>query len=175
MKKQELKEALGKGHAEFAQFVLALSDDNFCFALPAKWSAGQQLQHIVLSLAALNRAMHNPKYIAPITEMEPQRPFMGFDELVDVYNKVIRKGTEAPASFVPCIVVPGQKEQIVSDIKNGVTALFANMDGYTELELDTLTLPHPKIGRLSVREMLYFTIQHAKHHYSLANESSLQP
>jgi hypothetical protein len=35
---------------------------------------------------------------------------------------------------------------------------------FSEKDLDTLILPHPLLGKVTLREMLYFTIYHVQHH-----------
>ncbi len=171
MKKQELKNELQKVHSEFAGYVLELNDTDFCFAYPAKWSAGQHLQHIVLSVGTLNRAIGNTDFMRPIAEMEPQRLPFSIDELSEVYRSVIKKGTQAPARFVPEVVQTGEKQQIEDALHKVLAALCSHIDEYTEPQLDEFTLPHPFIGRLSLREMLYFTIYHAQHHFLLARQN----
>lgn len=34
-------------------------------------------------------------------------------------------------------------------------------------ELDKYILPHPLLGKLTIREMMYFTIYHVEHHKKL--------
>lgn len=36
--------------------------------------------------------------------------------------------------------------------------------------LDTYQIPHPIIGLISVREMIYFTLYHYKHHLKAINK-----
>jgi hypothetical protein len=38
------------------------------------------------------------------------------------------------------------------------------MGGWSERQLDRIRLPHPVLGKLSVREMLFFTLYHNQHH-----------
>ncbi len=38
------------------------------------------------------------------------------------------------------------------------------VDSFSEAQLDALILPHPLLGKLTLREMLYFTIYHVQHH-----------
>jgi len=33
-------------------------------------------------------------------------------------------------------------------------------------------LPHPLLGKVTVREMLYFTIHHVQHHHALVERDS---
>ena len=43
--------------------------------------------------------------------------------------------------------------------------LIAATNGWTESELDTLQMPHPAIGMVTLREMLFFTIYHNTLHW----------
>ena len=38
------------------------------------------------------------------------------------------------------------------------------LDRFTEEDLDHVILPHPILGKLTVREMMYFTMLHVEHH-----------
>ena len=42
--------------------------------------------------------------------------------------------------------------------------LTRSASGWGEWTLDRLRLPHPALGRLTVREMLFFTLYHNLHH-----------
>jgi len=46
-----------------------------------------------------------------------------------------------------------------------VNRLCARVRKYNEQQLDSYILPHPLIGKLTLREMLYFTLYHAEHHH----------
>ena len=38
------------------------------------------------------------------------------------------------------------------------------LGNWSEKDLDKYKLPHPLLGKLTVREMLFFTIYHNEHH-----------
>jgi len=38
------------------------------------------------------------------------------------------------------------------------------LENYTELELDSITIPHPLLGKLTIREMFYVMSYHPLHH-----------
>jgi len=42
------------------------------------------------------------------------------------------------------------------------------MGDWSELQMDRIRLPHPVLGKLSVREMLFFTLYHNQHHLDAA-------
>ena len=41
-----------------------------------------------------------------------------------------------------------------------------------EEDLDNYILPHPLIGKTTIREMLYFTIYHVQHHHKAIVDNS---
>ena len=47
-----------------------------------------------------------------------------------------------------------------------------NIDKLDEEDLDNYILPHPLIGKTTIREMLYFTIYHVQHHHKAIVDNS---
>ncbi|HXU26126.1 MAG TPA: DinB family protein, partial [Bacteroidia bacterium] len=139
-------------------------------ALPEKWNAGQHLKHILISVTMLNKAIDNPKFIASLAEREPKRAAMNYNELVSFYMSKINEGAKATPPFVPDLVTINERAQLVKDVQTTIAELCVKLNAYTEKELDTLTIPHPLLKRLSLREMIYFTIKHAEHHYELTKQ-----
>ena len=56
------------------------------------------------------------------------------------------------------------KEKICNDILSVNDSLCKKLKNYSEKELEVYILPHPLLGKLTLREMLYFNILHAEHH-----------
>ena len=56
------------------------------------------------------------------------------------------------------------KEKLKEKLKNEVLNLCLSIEKISEEDLDYYLLPHPILGKLTLREMLYFTIYHVKHH-----------
>ena len=46
------------------------------------------------------------------------------------------------------------------------------MEKWTESQLDAYRLPHPLLGRLTVREMMLFTLIHNQHHVDVAGAAT---
>jgi hypothetical protein len=47
---------------------------------------------------------------------------------------------------------------------NSIDELVSLVARWPENALDRRLLPHPLLGRLTVREMLFFTVYHNRHH-----------
>lgn len=42
------------------------------------------------------------------------------------------------------------------------------LEGWSERDLDRIRMPHPILGMLTTREMLFFTLYHNRHHVEAA-------
>jgi len=64
MNKESIKKELTDKHNSFIDYINSLSDNDFIDKRNStKWSAGEQLQHIYLSVRPVNLAMLIPKFI----------------------------------------------------------------------------------------------------------------
>ncbi|QLH34686.1 MAG: DinB family protein [Cyclobacteriaceae bacterium] len=52
-----------------------------------------------------------------------------------------------------------------------VNRLAAKLNRFSEAELDLYILPHPLLGKLTLREMIYFTCYHVQHHQELTTKN----
>ena len=165
MTKTEIIQKLRENHFRFANSLATMSAANFDFSLAGKWTAGQQLLHIYKSIAPLTMAVGLPKLVLRIRIGKANRPSTDYEAVVAKYNSALEKGGVAPGAFVPAAVAFADRDRLVAKVKENVEKLIANLDKYSEKDLDHYILPHPLIGKLTVREMLYFTIHHCEHHH----------
>ncbi|MFM7358226.1 MAG: hypothetical protein ACKO1T_06565, partial [Sediminibacterium sp.] len=64
MNKEAIKKELIEKHKSFTDYISSLSEDKFVEKKNiGKWSAGQQLQHIFLSVRPVNLALFHPKFL----------------------------------------------------------------------------------------------------------------
>ena len=84
--------------------------------------------------------------------------------MVAKYKLRLEAGGKAMGRFIPKPVLPGQKAILKNKLIKAVDRLCKKIDKYNEKQLDYYILPHPLLGKLTVREMLYFTIYHVEHH-----------
>jgi uncharacterized damage-inducible protein DinB len=64
---------------------------------------------------------------------------------------------------VPSAPAPARRE-LMARRELRARALAAAIEGWGESDLDRCRLPHPGLGKLTVREMLLFTLYHNLHH-----------
>ena len=164
MNKQELKQELEKSHQEFILTIRAFPENEAGISINGKWSPVQQLDHIVKSVSPVRMAFSLPAFLLRIIFGSANRPSRTYDALVEKYKAKLAAGGVATGRFVPKKNTPSVKT-LSDNLRKLIASLSSHIDLYSEEQLDTLILPHPLLGKLTLREMLYFTIYHVQHHH----------
>ena len=166
MTKNEIIEKLLLNHQKFTSYIAALDETSFMFSLNnEKWTAGQQADHIHRSLLPLKMILSLPKWLTKLSFKKANRPSKSYEALVNKYTQKLEAGGRASGRFIPLPIPWLQKAFLCNKIEKVVTALCASLNKYSEEEMDIIVLPHPLLGRLTLREMMYFTIHHVEHHH----------
>lgn len=171
MNKSEIKKSLEKQYATFAEFINGLSNEEFLFTNQSKWSAGQQLKHIVLCINPLLQVFGMPGKIIEQNFGKTEIPGRTYDKLLADYLGKLNQGGKAPNQYVPEIVPENEKSELLKTLPKLIEKLKIELDFFTEIELDTLLIPHPLLGNISLREMLYNAIYHVEHHQKQAENN----
>ena len=167
MNKIEIAEKLLAYHQAFINYVELLNKEQFEKKLNEKWSASQHTDHIYKSIAPVNLAFKLPKFLLKLFFGKTNRPSKSFDELILKYQSKLQLGGKAMGRFIPTEIKFDKRNTSFNKIINttkSICTLIVKMD---EKELDLYILPHPLLGKLTLREMLYFTIYHVEHHQKL--------
>ena len=164
MDKEELKATLMDKHSMFVNFIANLTISEFSHSKNEKWTAGQQLEHILLAVKPVRQALSLPKYLLKVIFGKANRPSKTNDALIEKYLDKLKNGGRATRRFTPKTVDLKQSEKLIRALTGEVKLLCLKVDRFTESDLDKYILPHPLLGKLTVREMLYFTIYHVQHH-----------
>ena len=167
MLKEEIFDTLETNHSQFISYLDALSEADFEFAFSDKWSAGQQLKHIVLSVRPLAQGFLVPRFFLKIIFGKANRASISYEGLVQKYDEKLRLGGRASGAFLPKAVSFSEKEKLFGKLRAYLNSIKKSLANYTESDFDLLILPHPLFGKITVREMLYFTTHHVFHHQEL--------
>jgi hypothetical protein len=164
MTKQQIIKLLKQKHNAFIAYIETLTAEEFLYAPTDKWTAAQQLDHIHKAVKPLTQAMGYPKFVPRLLFGKANRPSKTYDELINRYNEKLSLGGRASGRFVPPTITAGQKDMLIKLVLASVHNLCKRIEKFTETELDNLILPHPLLGKITIREMLYFTAYHVEHH-----------
>jgi hypothetical protein len=173
MNKDELQQNLVKHYADFVEYINSMSQDEVNASYNGKWSPAKQVDHLVRSVAPVRLALTLPSFTLRILFGSANRPSRKYDELVAKYHTKLQAGGQASGRFIPD-EKPMQVFKLTTKLTHLIKSLNQKIDSFSEEQLDKLILPHPLLGKLTLREMLYFTIYHVHHHHQqvLANKPS---
>ncbi len=165
MQRDAIANLLIEKHQRFITYLQALSDDDFTYAAPGKWSAGQQLDHLVRSLSRVIVAFKQPAFLLKLFFGKPNRPGRNYDEVVARYKVKLAEGGRASKRYIPdAKIYLAHRDVQLADLTRLADELAARVNSMSEESLDTILLPHPLLGKLTMREMMYFTVYHVIHH-----------
>ncbi len=171
MTKQEIQTSLKTYHHVFLAYINKLNDEDFLFCPPHKWSAGQQLDHIYRSVQPLTLALFVPSWVLKLWMGKANRPSKSYEDLVSKYHQKLAEGGAASGRFLPEKVILTKRKTLVNKLTKVVEILTGRLEKYSESDLDLIILPHPLLGKITLREMMYFTIYHVQHHQKIAENT----
>ena len=164
MEKPALVAQLTEQYRAFLSHLDRLEATTWLLQPNGKWSAGQQLDHIVRAVKPVSLAFGLPKWVPRLLFGRANRPSRSYDALVEKYKSKLAAGAKASSMFVPPPAQWEDKAAQMATLEKTVANLTKRLQRFSETELDNLLLPHPILGKLTLREMLYFTIYHVQHH-----------
>ena len=162
--KSEIIDALDKNVNAFNQFILSLDKVQFENATDGKWSAGQNLDHLILAIKPLQPAFSLPKFMLTFLFGKANRPSTAYDALVEKYNSKLSAGGKASGRFIPPTILYERKDALVKKYDDQKEKLIKKIKKQSEKDLDNYILPHPLLGKITLSEILFFTIYHNMHH-----------
>jgi hypothetical protein len=171
MTRQQITTRLNENHKVFIDYMNSLSEKDFMYAPKEKWTAGQQLEHILLSVKPLVQVLMLPNFAIKMWFGKSNRQGKTYDELIAKYKSKLQLGGRASGRFVPKPVIFQQRTKLAEAIIQLINKLDKQFNKFSDKDLDEMILPHPLLGKLTLREMMYFTIYHVEHHLEIARRN----
>lgn len=158
--KSEIEAAVETLSREVDHYLQTLSDATFEAPQGRHWSPSGHIRHLAKSVRAVAKGMNQPKLV--LRAFGRAKSSRSFDEVLAVYRGALTEGDQA-GKFGLSQDRPS-REEVMSRWRDAQRLLEDAMQGWSESALDRYRLPHPLIGKLTVREMLFFTLFHNAHH-----------
>src|SRR5688572_13228272 len=134
------------------------------------WSASDNVDHMIKAIKPITKAMKLPKMALQTLFGKPVNQSRVYQEICTIYSDEIAKGAKAGGSFLPLQEDPDnpeeKKAELLERLSLEMDKLISAIEKWQEMELDEVQLPHPIIGKITIREMLFFTIHHNLRHAS---------
>ena len=170
MNRSEIINKIESTYAGFTQYIDSLEEGSFLFSDGTSWSPGQQLEHIVKSVVPLNTYMSLPNFAKKFLFGTNKGDSASYNEIVAEYLALIKTGAKATKAYIPTEVYFVEKTNLISKLDYNLQKLFESLKKLAEQDLDKLRVPHPLLGKLTIKEMLYFTDYHVMHHLESIKE-----
>ena len=154
------------------------SEENFNKEINlGKWTMAGHLYHLIKTTKGIAKGMSMPRLALRTAFGKCNRPERTFDEqhkkYIDTLSSLAASGTPVipPDNFVPA---PGRifkKEELINRFSEEFESMKKLISKWKEKDLGIYVLPHPAMGKLTIREFIYFTIFHTKHHLDNLKEN----
>jgi hypothetical protein len=164
----EIHHALESAEELVYGFFSTLYDEEFFHREGDAWSPDQHLRHLNSSVDAVARALLYPKVMLRLrfgAGPGHSRPYSAIEKL---YEARLAEGAKASGRYVPAsepsLPLAEHRDEVQARWRRLNLRLREALAGWTDRDLDRIQLPHPLLGKLTVREILFFTIFHNRHH-----------
>ncbi len=167
MNNSAIIESLQTNHQQFADYIASLSTAEFLHRKEDKWTPAEHADHIVKSISPVVMAFGLPRIAPRLLFGKSTRTSRTYDALIEKYKEKLSKGGKASGKFVPMEVGLQEQRLLAKSIMYYTNKLCKLIENAEEEHLDIYVLPHPLLGKLTFREMLYFTAYHVQHHHEI--------
>jgi len=167
MDKQEILRASKLIFNQFTDFCLQIPDAEFFLQPGEKWSIAENVDHLIRSIKSTRLAYSLPKSFVRMSFGRPNRPSRSYEELVAKYKLKLEQGGKASGRYLPK-TISARRMQIMKEWqKQNEKYLEALELNWQDHQLDQYIAPHPLLGKITLRELCYFTIYHTEHHLNI--------
>lgn len=168
--RDEILSAFDRQHDASTAFWNAFDTDAFFRPIGASWSPADTVRHLIKSTRPIVRALSMPRIVLRVMFGKPRRPSVTYEELRNRYLGALAAGGQAggyaptPRTDKDVAQWRGQIMREFTEVNRAVQTAIARWD---DEALDTVQLPHPFAGKFTLREMLFFTLYHQRHHIAV--------
>lgn len=164
---KRLTEGIRQATEEFNGLVAELTPEAFEASHLGKWTAGQDLAHLIRSMRITNFVYTLPLSVLSMLFGRPNRKSRTETDLRDRYRKAIGKGVRAPRLLKPGKISHAEKEQLLRKHSAATDKLCRRLEQMGDDMLENSLVKHPLIGKVNLREMAILTRLHTEHHTRL--------
>lgn len=169
--RDDVVRALGRVRDESRAYWESFAPSAFLAPLGDAWSPADNVRHLTKSVRAVAMALRIPRLMLRLRFGRARAASRTYAELVADYRARLAAGGKA-GGYAPSPLGPepdpaAARTRILARHDEAVAALVEACARWPEAALDRYRLPHPLLGMLTVREMLFFTVYHNQHHVAV--------
>ena len=141
----------------------------------SKWSVAENIQHLIISTNTTVLAYTLPLFLVRWVGGTPNRSSRTYEEVKEKYYKKLSEGGKASGRFIPKpIEVKYGKQKLLNNWNVATQKYIKSLTAKrSEKDMDNYLVKHPLLGRITLRELGYFTIFHTEHHLQAIHKISV--
>lgn len=172
MTKKEISDINTIKHQTLHDWLQNHADENWVKGPKDKWNTGEHIVHLIQSEAALNKALLLPKFYMKYKFGTNNRENRTYAQVVKKYQDklVANPDVKSPISKKMPTITLDNKSTFISKLKKGKLKLLKKFQKWNDRDLDTYLLPHPLMGRMTIREIMMWNAYHTEHHYNILKD-----
>ena len=166
MHKDDIADLIDAKHSEFITWLQNQTDESWTLGPEGKWTTGQQALHLLQCIIPLNNALSMPKFLLRFKYGKTNRPGRSYEDVIKRYNERLKdaKGTTFKGSQNMKIPKLEDKQYLLNRLQTEAKKLQYKTRRINDVNLDTVVLPHPLMGKMPVREIIMWTAYHVEQH-----------
>ena len=149
------------------EFWSSFTPEAFVTKVDPTWSPAENVVHLVKSIRPVARALRLPRWLLRLLFGLARAPSRRWEPLREAYLQRLATGVEA-GSYGPTprrYDDPTRAQQdLAQKLDDALQQLHHALERWTDTDLERYQLPHPSLGKLTVREMVIFSLFHYLHH-----------
>ncbi len=169
MEKARIASLLDEKHASLTAWLQGHELIEWSQGPSGKWTTGQHVIHLIQSTKPLVMAVSLPGFVLRFRFGKANRPSRDYQTIVNRYHEKLAAniGRVSPFSQNMPNTQPEEKEKLIAELTALNQKLNRKMNGFSEVQLDKLVVPHPLMGKMTLREILLWNAYHTEHHHQI--------
>ncbi len=164
---QQIAATLERVQEEGVAYWSAFDTSEFFAKIDGHWSPAENVRHLIKSIRPVAKALTMPGLVLRFMFGWPRRNSTPWPEIQARYLALLDAGGKAGRFARSEREEPdleAGRARIMAQFVQANRDLRAALAKWSDRSLDRYQLPHPLLGKLTLREMLIFTAYHQVHH-----------
>jgi hypothetical protein len=158
-------------HHQSLRFWAAFDTNTFVAPIGDGWSPADHVRHLTKVMRALTRGLLLARFKLLLRFGLTFRASRTYDQIRETYLARL-PSFRGPNPFAPKVIdafedADAWRSNVIVQYDTTLNELTKAVTKWSEGALDHLRLPHMLIGKLTVREMLFFVLYHNLHHINV--------
>lgn len=166
MDKVQIVGLLEQKHQDIFNWLDNQPEENWEKGPVDKWTTGQHILHLVKSLQMLNKALSYPKFILKYKFGVCNRAPRDYATVAKKYQDKLDVSKDKAKEFNKSLQIPTikDKKRLLTRYQIQQKKLQYKTQKISDKNLDSLIVPHPLMGKMTLREIIMWTAHHTEHH-----------